>query len=77
VATRRAEVAFWGRVALLVVVGVYAVLFIAFNVHRTRIDFVFASTRVSLIFLVLVSLGVGFVLGVVATQLRRHGQRGG
>ena len=65
------------RLAVLAVAVVYAVLFIAFNTHRAKIDFVFASTRVSLIFLVLLALAVGFVLGVTATRLRRHRQHGG
>lgn len=66
----------WARLAVLAVGAVYAVLFIAFNTHRAKIDFVFASTRLSLIFLVLLALAIGFVLGVLATQLRRHRQDG-
>jgi uncharacterized integral membrane protein len=65
------------RFAVLGVAAVYAVLFIAFNTHRAKIDFVFASTRLSLIFLVLLALALGFVLGVLASRLRRHGQHGG
>jgi uncharacterized integral membrane protein len=64
----------WARFAILGAAVVYAVLFIAFNTHRAKIDFVFASTRISLIFLVLLALAIGFVLGVLATQLRRHRQ---
>jgi uncharacterized integral membrane protein len=64
------------RLALLLVAAVYAVLFIAFNTRRAKIDFVFVSTRLSLIFLVLLSLAIGFVLGVLASRLRRHRQNG-
>jgi uncharacterized integral membrane protein len=64
------------RLAVLLAATVYAVLFIAFNTHRAKIDFVFVSTRLSLIFLVLLSLAIGFVLGVLASRLRRHRQNG-
>ncbi len=67
----------WFRLAVLGAAAVYAVLFIAFNTHRSKIDFVFASTKVSLIFVVLLSLAIGFVLGYLAAQLRRHRQHGG
>jgi uncharacterized integral membrane protein len=64
----------WVRYMVLGAAVVYAVLFIAFNTHRAKIDFVFASTKVSLIFLVLLALVVGFALGYVGAQLRRHRQ---
>jgi uncharacterized integral membrane protein len=73
---RLARANHWVRFVILGVASVYAVLFIAFNTHRAKIDFVFASTRLSLIFLVLLALAIGFVLGVLATRLRRHGQHG-
>jgi uncharacterized integral membrane protein len=60
------------RLVLIIIAAVYAVLFIAFNTHRAKIDFVFASTKISLIFLVLLALAVGFVLGYLMSQLRRH-----
>ena len=71
---RFGQTARWVRLAILVAAAVYAVLFIAFNTHRAKIDFVFASTRISLIFLVLLALAVGFALGWFGAQLRRHRQ---
>jgi uncharacterized integral membrane protein len=62
----------WVKLVLMGAVAVYAVLFIAFNTTRAKIDFVFASTRISLIFLVLLALAVGFALGYFTSQLRRH-----
>jgi uncharacterized integral membrane protein len=62
----------WIRLIVLGAIGVYAVLFIAFNTHRAKIDFIFASTKISLIFLVLLALAVGFVLGYFTERLRRH-----
>ena len=62
----------WLRLVVLGALAVYAVLFIAFNTERAKIDFVFTSTKVSLIFLVLLALAVGFVLGYFTSRLRRH-----
>jgi uncharacterized integral membrane protein len=67
----------WLRLVILGALAVYAVLFIAFNTNRAKIDFVFTSTKVSLIFLVLLALAVGFVLGYFSSQLRRHRQNRG
>jgi NhaP-type Na+/H+ or K+/H+ antiporter len=39
------------------------------------VSFVFVSTRVSLIWVILLSLAVGIVLGVLASQLHRHRHR--
>ena len=57
------------------VVSVYLILFIAFNTRRTKVDFVFSSTRLSTIFLILLPLGIGLVLGVLLSQLYRHSKR--
>ena len=74
---RVARTRHWVRLAVLGAAAVYAVLFIAFNTDRAKIDFVFTSTKVSLIFLVLLALAVGFVLGYFSSQLRRHRQNRG
>jgi uncharacterized integral membrane protein len=57
------------------VVGVYLILFIAFNTRMAKVDFVLGSTRVSTIFVILLPLGIGIVLGVLLSQLYRHGKR--
>lgn len=64
-----------GSTAKLVVVGVvglFAVLFIALNTHDTKVDFVFGSTKVSVIWVILLSLALGFALGALLPQLRRR-----
>jgi len=65
----------WTRLVPVVGVGVYVILFIAFNTRMAKVDFVFASTRLSTIFLILLPLGIGIVLGVLVSQLYRHGKR--
>jgi uncharacterized integral membrane protein len=65
----------WTRLAPVAVVSVYLILFIAFNTRMAKVDFVFSSTRVSTIFLILLPLGIGIVLGVLLSQLYRHSKR--
>lgn len=67
--------ALWGRIVVGGLVALYALLFVVLNTHRVKVSFVFASTRVSLIWVILLSLAVGIVLGVLASQLRRHRNR--
>ena len=71
---RAARTRRWVRLGVLGAVAVYAVLFIAFNTRRAKIDFVFTSTKISLIFLVLLALAAGFALGYFGSRLRRHRQ---
>jgi uncharacterized integral membrane protein len=65
----------WTRLAPIAVVSVYLILFIAFNTRMAKVDFVVSSTRVSTIFLILLPLGIGIVLGVLLSQLYRHSKR--
>jgi uncharacterized integral membrane protein len=65
----------WTRLVPVGVVSVYLILFIAFNTRMAKVDFVFSSTRVSTIFLILLPLGIGIVLGVLVSQLYRHSKR--
>ena len=65
----------WTRLVPLGVVSVSLILFIAFNTRMAKVDFVFSSTRVSTIFVILLPLGIGIVLGVLLSQLYRHGKR--
>jgi uncharacterized integral membrane protein len=65
----------WLRLIVLGVVGVYLLLFVVLNTRNVPVKFVFASTRVSLIWVVLLSLAAGVVLGVLASQLYRFRRR--
>jgi uncharacterized integral membrane protein len=65
----------WTRLVPVAVVSVYLILFVAFNTRMAKVDFVFSATRVSTIFLILLPLGIGIVLGVLLSQLDRHSKR--
>jgi uncharacterized integral membrane protein len=65
----------WLRLIAIGGVGIYLLLFVAFNTRHVRIDFVFHSTRVSLIWVILLNLAGGVVLGVLLSQLTRHRRR--
>lgn len=65
----------WSRLIGIAVVGLYALLFVVLNTRHVKVSFVFASTKVSLIWVILLSLGVGVTLGVLLSQLHRHRQR--
>ncbi len=65
----------WTRLVPIAVVSAYLILFVAFNTRMATVDFVFASTRLSTIFLILLPFGIGIVLGVLLSQLYRHSKR--
>jgi uncharacterized integral membrane protein len=65
----------WSRLIAIAVIVVYALLFVVLNTRHVKVSFVFTSTRVSLIWVILLSLAVGLALGVLASQLHRHRQR--
>ena len=54
---------------------VYLAFFIGLNTHHVKVSFVVASTRVSLIWVVLLSGALGIVLGVLLSQLYRFRRR--
>lgn len=63
------------RLIVAALVALYAIAFIVLNTHSTKVDFVFASTNVSVIWVILLSLVIGAALGVLVLQLRRRRQR--
>lgn len=65
----------WSRLIAIAAFGLYALLFVVLNTRHVRVSFVFTHTRVSLIWVILLSLGVGIVLGVLLSQLHRRRQR--
>ena len=67
----------WIQLAAIGLVALYAILFIALNTRRAKVSFVFASTKISVIWVILLSLAVGFVLGVLGTRLHRRRNRRG
>lgn len=61
--------------AKLVVIGLialFAILFIVLNAHQTSVDFVFGSAHVSVIWVIVLSIALGFLLGTLFPQLRRR-----
>ena len=67
----------WLRLIVLGLVVVYLLLFVGLNTSHVHVKFVFTSTRVSLIWVILLSLAGGVVLGVLLSQLHRFRGRKG
>jgi len=62
----------------LVLIGVYVIAFIIKNSDKVTIDFVVFSARTSLIWLIILLLAIGFLGGILLSQLyRRRGRSGG
>jgi uncharacterized integral membrane protein len=62
----------------LIVLGLllaYAIAFVLENRKGVHIHFVLATARVSLIWLVLLSLAIGVVAGILIAQLERRSRR--
>jgi uncharacterized integral membrane protein len=67
----------WIQLTAIGLVALYAILFIVLNTHRAKVSFVFGTARISVIWVILLSLAVGFVLGVLGTRLNRRRKRRG
>ena len=68
--------AFWAKLAVLLFFVGYAVAFVVGNDKSIRVDFVFATGRVSLIWTILLLLLVGVFAGWLFGHLhRRHGRK--
>jgi uncharacterized integral membrane protein len=65
----------WLRLVGIGIVTIYLLLFVVLNTRRVKVSFVFDSTRVSLIWVVLLSLAAGLFIGVLASQVYRHRSR--
>jgi uncharacterized integral membrane protein len=63
----------WMLIAIAVL-AVYAVLIVVLNREEVDISFVFFSTRISKLVLILLCLGLGFVLGYLFDGWRRRGR---
>ena len=66
--------------AILIGLGLvvaYLIAFVVENSKKVSIHWVFATTHASLIFVVLISLGIGLVVGVLLSQLHRRRWRRG
>ena len=71
---RTFQPALWARLIVVGFLGLYVLLFVVLNTRGVKVSFVVGSTRVSLIWVILLALAAGLVLGVLASQLYRHRQ---
>ncbi len=65
----------YAKIALLLLVVAYAIAFVVQNTRQIKIDFVFTSAQVRLIWTILLMLAIGLVGGVLISQLYRHRRR--
>jgi uncharacterized integral membrane protein len=61
----------------LVLIVAYVIAFIIKNSHRVSINFVFFTAQTSLIWLIIFLLAIGFLGGVLLSQLYRRRKRSG
>jgi uncharacterized integral membrane protein len=65
----------YARILAVVVLAAYAVGFVLENRKSVSLHFVFVTADVSLVWLILLSLAVGFVVGILLSQLERRRRR--
>ena len=65
----------YARLIALVLLAAYAIAFVLENRKSVSMHFVFATARVSLVWLILLSLVVGFLVGILLSQLERRRRR--
>ena len=63
------------RLLALVLLAAYAIAFILENGKQVSVHFVFATARVSLVWLILLALAVGLLGGILLAQLERRRRR--
>ncbi len=65
----------WLRILVLAAVAAYAIAFVLENRKQVDVHFVFFTASVSLIWLILLSIGLGIVAGMLLSQLYRRRRR--
>ncbi len=65
----------YGKLLLLLVLVAYSVAFVLENRKEVKLHFVVATAHVSLIWLVLLSIALGLLVGVLLSQLYRRRRR--
>lgn len=63
------------RLLVLVLLAAYAIAFVLENRKAVSLHFVFVTADVSLVWLILLSLAVGFAVGILLSQLERRRRR--
>jgi len=72
---RRYQPRLYLRLLLIGLVAAYAIGFVLENDKQVRVHFVLGTARLSQIWLILLSVGLGVVLGVLVSQLYRRRRR--
>ncbi len=65
----------YARLIVLALVIAYAIAFILENGKHVSVHFVFATTRVSIVWLILLSNALGAIGGILLSQLERRRRR--
>ena len=65
----------YARLVALVLLAAYAIAFVLENRKSVKLHFVFATASVSLVWLILLALGVGLLGGILLAQLERRRRR--
>ena len=63
------------RLLLIVLLAAWAIAFVLENRKKVDVHFVFFTASVSLIWLILLSIGLGIVAGMLLSQLYRRRRR--
>jgi uncharacterized integral membrane protein len=66
---------FWAKLLGLLAIAIYVIAFVLENRKKVHIHFVFFTANVSLIWLILFSIGIGLVGGAMLSQLHRRRRR--
>jgi uncharacterized integral membrane protein len=65
----------YARLIALILIAAYVTAFVLENRKSVHLHFVVATANLSLVWLVLLSLAVGFVAGILLSQLERRRRR--
>jgi uncharacterized integral membrane protein len=65
----------WLRLIVLGLLVAYAIAFVLENRKQVNVHFVLATASVSLVWLILLALGVGLLAGTLLAQLERRRRR--
>lgn len=63
------------KLIVFAVLAVYAILIVLLNRDQVEVSFVFFSTRISLLVLILLCVGIGFAAGFLFDQMRDRRKR--
>jgi uncharacterized integral membrane protein len=63
------------RMVALGAIALYGVLLVILNSHETKVNFVFWSTRASLVVVLVLALGIGFLGGFLFDTARERRKR--